>query len=182
MAAIITVVRSPRLLTVLSTMAVILLFVAIQATANATVPLTSKDFELDEAHHSPRGIWSDGSTLWVAENDESNSQQRILAYYLSSGGRRNHEEFYFVADDRDVQGIWSDGTVMWIADGGDRKIYAYSLESQSLNNHDRLFSRDISLASSNYDTKEFGASAPHFSLWTRKTPTSMRTAPPTAPG
>ena len=94
-----------------------------------------------------------GALCGSLRTDESNSQQRILTYYLSSGGRRNHEEFYFVADDRDVQGIWSDGTVMWIADGEDRKIYAYSLESQSLNNHDRLFSKDISLDSSNDDPK-----------------------------
>ena len=134
---------------IIGVMTAILIFAIAQDTANATVPIPSRTFGLDSGHNAPMGIWSDGTTLWVVENDQPNSEKEILTYYLASGERRHAEEFYLGGDNDKLQGIWSDGTVMWVADWDDKKLYAYSLASQSLNSHQRLASRDISLAGSN---------------------------------
>ena len=48
-----------------------------------------------------------------------------------------------------LEGIWSDGTIVWIADWDDKKLYAYSLATQSTLNQQRLPNHDISLAGVN---------------------------------
>ena len=88
---------------------------------------STKDFDtLDAAGNTdPQGIWSDGTTMWVADRVDD----RIYAYDLATRQRDSTKDFDTLeaAGNTDPQGIWSDGTTMWVADDGDRKIYAYSL-------------------------------------------------------
>ena len=125
------------------------LFLFDAKSADATVPRLSMNFDLAMGHSNPRGMWGDGNTLWVVENDQGNNEQWIVTYNLSSGERRIQGEFALSDDGIDMQGIWSNGTVMWIADWGDKKLYAYELDKGSSNNTVRVPDKDISLAGRN---------------------------------
>ena len=72
-----------------------------------------------------KGIWSDGTTIWVADD----IVDRIYAYSLSDGFRRWDLEFenLGVSGNGHARGIWSDGNTMWVADHHDDWIYAYQM-------------------------------------------------------
>ncbi len=71
------------------------------------------------------GIWSDGTTTWVADS----VADKIFAYNTSDGSRDSSKDFdsLAAANNNDPRGIWSDGSTMWVADSADDKIYAYSM-------------------------------------------------------
>ena len=140
---------SSRLLVAVSAVAAILVFLIVHETVSASVPIPWRDFDLAQGQSNPRGMWGDGNTLWVAENDQGNNEQAIVTYNLSNGERRSQGEFHLDDHGIDIQGIWSDGTVMWVADWGDKKLYAYELNKNSYNNTQRIPDKDISLAGSN---------------------------------
>ena len=79
----------------------------------------------------PRGLWSDGITMWVA--DASNA--RIYAYKTADKTRDPSKDFNTLsaAGNTSPMGIWSDGTTMWIADWQDDKLYAYNMSDKSRN-------------------------------------------------
>ena len=91
----------------------------------ARVP--AKDFNtLDAAgNDSPRGIWSDGTTMWVADIWDN----KVYAYDLVSKARVSAKDFNALEDagNDNPSGIWSDGTTMWIAQlwRDAPKVYAY---------------------------------------------------------
>ena len=93
---------------------------------------SAKDFNtLDEAgNDDPRGLWSDGSIMWVVDQ----ADEKIYAYDMATKARKPGEDFIslYRSDDEDVpeaepEGIWSDGDTMWVLDFGDYKIYAYDM-------------------------------------------------------
>ena len=71
----------------------------------------------------PQGIWSDATTMWVADSEDN----KLYAYTLATGARDTDKEFNLHADNDDPRGIWSDDTTMWVADSEDNKLYAYAL-------------------------------------------------------
>ena len=99
---------------------------------------SAEDFDgLDEAgNDSPAGIWSDGTTMWVADS----SDDKIYAYNLSTKARMSSKDFDTLdaADNESPTGIWSDGTTMWVADSSDDKIYAYNMSDKA-----RVSSKDF---------------------------------------
>ena len=96
----------------------------------------AKDFDFSESNADPRGIWSDGTTMWVADSDD----RKIYAYALATGERDSSKDFNTLAEAGNTYpgAIWSDGITMWIANtssvyiDGDfiHKIFAYNLESK----------------------------------------------------
>ena len=96
------------------------------ARAFASDPL--KDFSFPPSNDGPGGIWSDGTTMWVADSNDG----KIFAYNLSSKQRDASKDFdtLSAAGNIDPNGIWSDGTIMWVADSNDGKIFAYNLSSK----------------------------------------------------
>ena len=82
---------------------------------------TAGDFDLASVNTTPRGLWSDGTTMWVMDSED----RRIYAYTLATGARDTNKEFS--VSSAAATGLWSDGTTMWVADGPDRRIYAYTL-------------------------------------------------------
>ena len=77
-------------------------------------------------NHDPQGIWSDGATMWVADDDDG----RIYAYSIGDNLRDPGKEFDALkaANNNDARGIWSDGrTTMWVADQDKNWIYAYNM-------------------------------------------------------
>ena len=77
----------------------------------------------------PKGIWSDGTTMWVADRN----YERIYAYSMITKTRDGAKDFDTIsaAGNTWPEGIWSDGTTMWVADVVDDKIYAYSMSTKA---------------------------------------------------
>ena len=100
------------------------------ADAHAQEHDASEDFDLLAASSSPVGIWSDGTTMWVADSPSSfRVDDRIYAYDMTTKERDSAKDFdtLYAAGYRDIFGIWSDGTTMWVADYRYDKIYAYAV-------------------------------------------------------
>ena len=90
-----------------------------------------KDFDTLYAagNRGPRGLWSDGTTLWVSDRDDN----KLYAYKLSDTSRDAAKDFNTLdaAGNQNPAGIWSDGTTMWVADRDDDKLYAYNLATKA---------------------------------------------------
>ena len=85
---------------------------------------TNKEFALPSDNDAPRGIWSDGTAIWVGDFTDG----KIYAYALADGTRQANKEFALPSDNGALRGIWSDGATIWVADSGDDKLYAYALD------------------------------------------------------
>ena len=90
-----------------------------------------EDFDtLDDAgNDNPRGIWSDGTTMWVVDDGDG----KIYAYILNTKARDSAKDFNTLdaAGNDSPTGIWSDDTTMWVADGSDDKLYAYNMATKA---------------------------------------------------
>ena len=82
-----------------------------------------------DGNNNPRGAWTDGTTMWVADLDDD----KIYAYNASDGTRDSAKDFDTLkaAGNEHPQEIWSNGTTMWVADGRDDKIYAYRMSNKT---------------------------------------------------
>ena len=100
-----------------------------------------RDLEaLDAEHDLPTGAWSDGTTLWLA-NNASGRGDAVYAYDLASGERIAEREFELDERNRAPRGIWADAQgVAWVSDSGRNKLFAYDLATG-----ERLEDRDIEL-------------------------------------
>ena len=125
--------RNSALLLVLGIGALILaLAIASTGTVAAFDRDTTMDFgrslyNADNDH--PRGIWSDGTTMWVADNSDG----KLYAYDLEDKTRVPAKDFNSLkaAGNEDPAGIWSDGDTMWVADIEDDKVFAYLTGSRA---------------------------------------------------
>ena len=77
----------------------------------------------------PQGVWSDGTTMWIADRDDA----KLYAYRVSDGARDSARDFDTLSDagNNDPYGIWSDGTTMWVADPIKDKLYAYRMSDKA---------------------------------------------------
>ena len=90
----------------------------------------------------PTGIWSDGTTMWVAHvSTDDDNISKIYAYDRATGQRAPSKDFDTLssAGNNQPAGIWSDGTTMWVAnfttddsdDDNIGKIYAYDMDTKA---------------------------------------------------
>ncbi len=92
--------------------------------------LLGSEFRLASANGNSVGIWSNGTTVWVADSSDA----KLYAYALDDGTRQDGNggttdvEFDLHSDNGSARGMWSDGTTIWVADSGDDKLYAYALD------------------------------------------------------
>ena len=101
----------------------------------------TKDIDLDGENTDAVGMWSDGTTLWVADSADA----KLYAYTLATRTRNSGEDIDDLdADNANPTGIWSDGTTLWVADDTDDKLYAYTLSTET-----RDDTRDITLDADN---------------------------------
>ena len=86
---------------------------------------TTEDFDtlIAAENRDPSGLWSDGTTMWVADGADG----KIYAYKMSDKSRDPDKDFNTLsgAGNGNPYGIWSDGSTMWVVDHTDNKIYAY---------------------------------------------------------
>ena len=116
-----------------------------------------KDFDTLGRNEQPRGIWSDGTTMWVTEPWED----MIYAYALATGERDPVRDFTnLAAQNSSPFGLWSDGTTMWVADLYEGKIYAYALATGQ-----RDSDRDFNTLTAAGNTKPGGLWSDGTTMW-----------------
>ena len=89
------------------------------------------NFDLDSDNADERGMWSDGTTLWVADDGDD----KIYAYNFITKARDENQDFNSLdaADNQDIRGIWSDGFTMWVVNNGNDvtdKVFAYNMSTK----------------------------------------------------
>ena len=130
------------------------------------------EYELDAANDDPRGIWSDGVTIWVSDH----GAKRLIAYRLpvlpdaetdparrtrtttpgnSSASATRSSRKLSRASNNSPRGIWSDGDVMYVADESDDRVYTYNMP-------DAIDARLASLTLSGVDIGEFDPGRPDY--------------------
>ena len=105
---------------------------------------SSKDFGMSNADFSPRGIWSDGVTMWIVQ--EKGNLSYVDAYKMSDASSDSGKNFNLTVGHDSPGGVWSDGVIMWIVDLDADVVRAYNLSSGSYDS-----SRDFSLTLENSD-------------------------------
>ena len=91
----------------------------------------SDDFDglIAAENEFPRGLWSDGTTMWVVDAADA----KLTAYNLDTKARDASKDFdtLSAAGNSLPFSIWSNTTTMWVADYADSKIYAYSMTTKA---------------------------------------------------
>ena len=103
--------------------------------------------ELDAANDRATGVWSDGTTLWVADNADG-AGDAVYAYNRESGERVEEREFALHETNRAPRGFWSDRSVVWVSDSGQERLFAYDLATG-----ERLEEREFELPRENRDAR-----------------------------
>ena len=108
----------------------------------------TRDIEqLDGGNDRATGVWSDGTTLWVADNADG-AGDAVYAYDRDSGERLEEREFALHETNRAPRGFWSDRSVVWVSDSGRERLFAYDLATG-----ERLEEREFALAAGNSDAR-----------------------------
>ena len=103
--------------------------------------------ELDPGHDAPSGMWSDGSTLFIAENGQG-ADDEVYAYDVETGERLAKREFELAETNRAPRGFWSDGVTAWVSDSGRDRLFAYDFETGK-----RVEERELELPRDNRDPR-----------------------------
>ena len=108
--------------------------VYVVAYTRPNVPEHDDSFNNLETHSNtkPRGIYSDGETLWVADSAE----QKLFAYDLVTKARTPAKDFNTVhltvkGTAISPWGIWSDGQTMWISDTDSQNVYSFNMPAST---------------------------------------------------
>ena len=80
------------------------------------------DVTLADDNGNAKGIWSDGTTMWVVDSVDN----KVYAYTLATGDRDTGREFDVHSENVALSSIWSHGTTMLVPDRIDFKIYTYN--------------------------------------------------------
>ena len=88
-------------------------------------------------HTNPMGIWSDGTTMWVAHRPQTGfgdtSSAKLFSYNMATKQRDSAKDFNTLdaAGNDNPRGLRSDGNIMWVTDYADEKIYAYDMNTKA---------------------------------------------------
>ena len=87
-----------------------------------------KDFTLSADNGSARGIWSDGTTMWVADDIDG----KLYAYTLSAGTPDAANTFDLDKANNDHPGgLYGSSSTLWVSNTVSDKVYAYTITSGS---------------------------------------------------
>ena len=123
--------------------------IAVYTHQDITPPKRVTGFDLHSDNSTPKGVWGNDETFWVA-NDGSGATDKVYAYNRSDGSRDTSSDFdnLNTAGNNDIRGICSDGTTMFVADSDDNKVYAYKMSDTTADS-----TKDVTLASGNDNAK-----------------------------
>ena len=114
---------------------------------------STKDITLHADNMMAEGVWCNGDTVWVAEDDGTASNE-IFAYNRADGTRNTDVDFpdldpIVSGTDRlnaNPRGIYSNGETMFVVDDEDATVYAWRMSDQM-----RDEDKEIALDSDNAD-------------------------------
>ena len=97
--------------------------------AQERTPAQDFDTLIAAGNTTPQGIWSDGTTMWVADLLDG----KLYAYTVATRARDPRSDFDTLSAAGNIYptGIWSDGATMWVADFLDEKLYAYTVATKA---------------------------------------------------
>ena len=92
---------------------------------------SSKDFEqlyvsantAAQNAETPRGVWSNGTTMFVADSDDDN----VFAYKHSDESQDSGKNLALSSANDNPNGMWFDGRILWVVDDSGDIIYPYDL-------------------------------------------------------
>ena len=99
-----------------------------------------------DGQHLPRGLWSEGTTIWVANEGAIGTpgERKIYAYTITNDASgvklelKRANNITLNSQNSTPRELWSNGTTMWVEDT--QKIYAYNMSG----GHDAAKDIDIS--------------------------------------
>ena len=105
---------------------------------------------------SPTGAWSNGATMWIADQNDG----KLYAYTLADGSRDSDKDITLDSNNSSPVGVWSNDTTIWVAElmPTERKVYAYTLADGS-----RDSDKDITLRGGN--TTSWGLWSDGTTMW-----------------
>ena len=122
--------------------------VAIVAAPAFTTPVSSpgdklaaKNFTVASPVDETWGIWSNGTTIWVTDYQES---AKLYAYKYSDRTRDSAKDIPISSPVSDIISITGNGSTIWVAPAAGNKLYAYNHTTKT-----RDSAKDITLHSSN---------------------------------
>ena len=133
--------------------------IAVYTNRDLSPPKRVTAFDLHSDNSTPKGIWGNDETFWVA-NDGSGATDKLYAYNRSDGSRDSSSDFDNLngASNNNMDGICSDGTTMFVVDRNDDKVYAYKMSDTT-----RDSGKDVTLDSNNDEPKGLSCDSTH--LW-----------------
>ena len=133
--------------------------IAVYTNRDLSPPKRVTGFDLVSNNSTPKGIWGNDDTIWVA-NDGSGATDKLYAYNRSDGSRDSSSDFDNLngASNNNMDGICSDGTTMFVVDRNDDKVYAYKMSDTT-----RDSGKDVTLESNNDEPKGLSCDSTH--LW-----------------
>ena len=96
--------------------------------------LEDRNFEITTPRFAaPKGIWSDGTTLYLLVINEGSSTRRgkIYGYSLESGNRRSGKDINLANGNRNAYGLTGRDGRLYVTDSSDDKVYAYDVATRS---------------------------------------------------
>ena len=96
--------------------------------------------EKTDNFRDPRGVWGDGTTVYVVQPTSAT----VISYRVSDYRRTGSFNVHGDGNQPKVHGACAHGSVMWVADTKDDKLYAYNLPGGARNS-----GKDITLDSAN---------------------------------
>ena len=88
-------------------------------------------------NNNPVGMWSDGTTMYVVEDD--NDEDKVYAYNILNRSRVPDRDFDLHTSNTSPYGIWSNGVIWWVSDTNGDKIYAYKAPPSTPPSTPRVF-------------------------------------------
>ena len=82
---------------------------------------SGKDIRVRHCSCQPHGLWSNGTTMWVADVGD----EKLYAYTLSDGSRDSSKDFATHSDNDDPGGLWVFGDELWVVDAWVDRIFIY---------------------------------------------------------
>ena len=133
--------------------------------------LTSEDGHGHAGSTNPRGIWSNATTLWVADALDGTVHAHKMTPGNDFGEHDESKETDLHADNANPEGLWSDGTTLWVADPSDDKVYAYTLATNV-----RDTTKEFLLAAGNSNAR--GIWSNDTTLWVADSTIPLQVEPP----
>ena len=82
----------------------------------------------------PRGIWSNGTTMYVVDDED----ERVYAYRLTDKARDPSRDIPLTSANRDAYGAWSEGDTLYVTDASHNDVYYYAIQHPSTGPQPRI--------------------------------------------